>query len=63
MIELPVDTVSERLIEKLEVLAERILAKSRQHKDPEMMALHQNFWIIIRYLKKDEDISLADIDL
>lgn len=55
-------SVGEHFIEKLEVLVSKVARKASQHSDAELSALHQKLWLMTRFLRGDEDLSLEDID-
>ena len=55
--------LSERAIEKLEIMAERLNALGHRHQDGQILEIQHQLWLITRWLRNDEELSYDDIDL
>ncbi len=55
--------VPDRLIEKLEVLVDQILARAHAHQDPILHEVRHKLWLMTRVLRHDEELSFDDIDV
>lgn len=53
--------VSERRIEQMQVLLERLDAKAIKHEDPEIRSIRDDLWLHIRVIRGDTDLSQDDI--
>jgi hypothetical protein len=55
--------VSDRFVEKMQILVERINPLVYLYKSNELFDIHHELWMMTRVLKRDPDLSQEDVAL
>lgn len=55
--------ITERQVDKIDVIVQRLGALAQQHKSQELLDIQYRLWMLVRYLRHDEDLSQDDLDL